>query len=357
MILNVYAATSVYLKRPRPYNALLIMAASCYLGFQATLLAETLVSGTRSRLYMKQLESLPYSKVSEGRSDWGLKMKILWIERTYSTLYVGFFANPAITTTLYLVLIQSRFRVIRKVMSTAWNRVDYGFITITVLICSATIVTFNIILYDGDSPRSTAAAACWNCYVLATDQILSGIFLYKLARVTAFINNDNMDLPPVSRNLPDTPTNGSAHCTAAKEKEGEARVPFLLSRLSKRGTISRGTGRGRRVRRSREQKTIIAALLGISVVSWVLCGLYMASHWGFDDQAGVSNLVYRVSASFSTLQCSFALIFIYAIQALFSPPPREVSQIPSHLPDLPPQRKVLRSDLDSDSDDGDAGTA
>ncbi|KAJ3012293.1 hypothetical protein HKX48_006352 [Thoreauomyces humboldtii] len=315
MVGNLCMASIVLFKRPRPYNAVLVLVALSYLGFQVALLLETLCSGTRSRLYLKQLDALPDTSEVEEREDWGFKKLMSRIERAYSILF-------AMATCSYLILIQSRFRVIRKGVTTRWNLWDYAFIFITIAICSTTIVTFNIILYRGESVDSDAASAIWSFYVLATDQILSGTFLYKLSKYTAFIGQSNIDNPPLTSSVATSGTTTTTTSTIGdtsiptKHRSPSSiplrpRAPPRRHWWTRMMTINDGpvaAPRPRPDRRRKERRRVTAALASISGISWLLCGIYVASHFGFQDDAGLENLVYRIAASFSALTCTFALV-------------------------------------------------
>jgi len=181
---------------------------------------------------------------------------ILKLNRVHNSLY-------AISTLMYLLLVQVRFRVIKNILPyrDLW---DHAFMCVTIIIWSLTTLLFGIILFDSVAPKiSLAFSALWTFYALVVDNILSWLFLYNLFKCRARVSNSK--------------------------------------RLKSLWTKS------------------VYGLGILCATTWVSLLLLLLAIFKFSDASFGSTraLLYRIAYAFSPIQFSGTLLFIYAVQLLF----------------------------------------
>ncbi len=95
----------------------------------------------------------------------------------------------AVSTFMYLLLIQTRFRVIKSILPYR-NLYDYLFVIVTIIVWCGTTFLFGIVAFGSVSPaQSLAFSALWTLYALIVDNILSWLFLYHLFKCRAQVSN------------------------------------------------------------------------------------------------------------------------------------------------------------------------
>lgn len=111
-----------------------------------------------------------------------LSNTILALNRVHNTFY-------AVSTLMYIALVQFRFRVIKNILPyrDLWDNL---FMCITIIIWSGTTLLFGIILFNSVEPKiSLAFSALWTFYALVVDNLLSWLFLYNLFKCRTRVSN------------------------------------------------------------------------------------------------------------------------------------------------------------------------
>ncbi|KAJ3007124.1 hypothetical protein HKX48_009308, partial [Thoreauomyces humboldtii] len=260
MLFNVLWGAHLCWKRPNRYNAFLLMSATFYLLSEGIQLPITLVSGTRNRGYLNHLAKLPNdSPIGQMNPDWARRNAIAVLQRAYNAFF-------AFATVSYLLLVQVRFRVLKTIMPYS-SVFDILFVVVTLAIWAVTMVLFNIVLYQGSTLTSATMAAIWNVYVLVVDQVLCGVFLYKLADFQVALGQ-----------------------TTSAEARNQAS--------------------GRRM--------VLVALVNLAVVAWLCFALFLWSHLGWPNDPGMQTVLFRAATAFSSLTVTSALAFVFAVRRMMT---------------------------------------
>ncbi|KAJ3181286.1 hypothetical protein HDU87_001417 [Geranomyces variabilis] len=260
MIFNLIWASVALRNRPNRYNASLLFSATTFFLSQALLIAQSLASGDRSRWYLARLGEQPSNDHSNRMLwDFDLKSRILNLQRAYSACF-------ALATVSYLLLVGFRFRVLKSIMPyrNAW---DYGFAAFTVALWTITMLGFNVVFYSGSTSATGLLATLWNLYLLVMDQTLAGVFLWKLSDFQK-----------------------SLATASAKDADSKAKG----------------------------KRNVVLSLVGLGVISWGCLGLFVWSHYGFQNDEGMKTLLFRVAAAFSSFTVSSALAFVYGVKQMMT---------------------------------------
>ncbi|KAJ3296853.1 hypothetical protein HK104_001095 [Borealophlyctis nickersoniae] len=250
---NIAYATQHAVRRPTTFNLVLVSALIIYaLSFVPLLMTTTLTIDLGSQ------QDSPASPIHYQF------VRLDALVRTYTALY-------GVSTLVYILLVQIRFRVVKSIMPYK-NHWDWIFVGVTVTVFSLTTLLFGVILPISPILQSIASAI-WSLYGLTVDNVLSFIFIRQLYKTR--------------RNVNATSTN----------RKVWARV--------------------------------VAALCALCSVTWLCLGLLIGGNVLFADDHGMRTFFFRLAYAFTPLVFSAALVFVYTVRTLMS---GSAAATPSSLP-------------------------
>ncbi|KAJ3055659.1 hypothetical protein HK097_009777 [Rhizophlyctis rosea] len=184
--------------------------------------------------------------------------------RAYNMVY-------GLATLVYLLIEQTRFKVIKGVMP--YSKIyDYVFAALTFAIWIATFFYYGVINTTNSTNTGTAIAA-YAVYGLTVDNILSFTFIYQLYK------------------------------NRQKLHKGTSNPQFVL---------------------------VVRALIVLCIVSWSGLIVFLVGLYVYANDNLMRTLLFRIGYSFTPIQFSAMLVFMYSIKTLLAQPaPRPSSVISS----------------------------
>lgn len=239
--MNTAYAIKHAIARPTKFNIILVVALVVYCVSYIPLL-------------MTSSLTIELSDQKETPQTQPLFAKLDILLRVYTALY-------GISTLMYILLVQIRFRVVKSLISYR-SIYDHIFVAITVLVCLLSTFLFGVIL-PTSSVLASIAAAVWTLYGLLVDNILSFVFIKVL--------------------------------------------------YTSRTTLSKSAP-------SSAWKRVVGALGFLCIVTWLCLALLLTGNIGFANDRIVRTVLFRIAYSFTPLEFSGALVFMYTVRSLVAPP-------------------------------------
>ncbi|KAJ3278548.1 hypothetical protein HK104_002242, partial [Borealophlyctis nickersoniae] len=231
---NIVYATNHALRRPTVFNLVLLIALILYACSFIPLLMTTSLT-------------IDLDGITEDAGNAYLFKRLDVLVRIYTALF-------GLSSLMYLVLVQIRFRVVKSLMPYK-NYWDWIFVGVTVSICIVTTFLFGVII-PKNAILQSIASAIWSLYALTVDNVLSFIFIRQLYKTRRNLNT-----------------------IGASQRKAWTRV--------------------------------VVALCGLCSITWVCLALLVTGNLFFKEQHSTRTFMFRLAYAFTPLEFSAALVFIY----------------------------------------------